>query len=45
MRSKITGAGSGLLDAAESGFFFLYAADEVVKLFAGGVGEGVEKFV
>lgn len=33
----------GLLDTAETGFFFLDAADEVVEVVAGGFGERVEE--
>jgi len=34
----------GLLDATLASFFFFDCANEVVELFAGGVGEGVEEF-
>jgi hypothetical protein len=33
----------GLIQAAEAGFFFFDAADEVVEFVAGGFGEGVEE--
>lgn len=35
----------GLLDATLASFFFFDCANEVVELFAGGVGEGVEEFL
>jgi hypothetical protein len=35
---------NGLLDATLAGFFFFDCEDEVVELFAGGVGEGVKEF-